>query len=135
MQQMSGCPTVFLALPTKPSTETFESKTIYDKHTKLSTLSHAELIARAKNLNKMVAQSQTKANRYYTLYLKEKQKKCKSTQKLQPQIIRPCKINGILPLRICGLLKILCSMFSSPLSCNRLSEFVSFQFPLHMHRL
>ena len=26
-------------------------------------------------------------------------------------------------------------IFNSPLSCNRLSEFVSLQFPLHMHSL
>ena len=47
---------------TKPSSESFESKTAYDSHTKLSTLSRAELIAKAKNLHKVVAQSQKKQN-------------------------------------------------------------------------
>ena len=47
---------------TKPSSESFESKTPYDSHTKLGTLSRAELIARAKNLHKVVAQSQKKKN-------------------------------------------------------------------------
>lgn len=46
----------------KPSSETFESKTAYDSRTKLSTLSHAEVIARARNLYKMLAQSQIKQN-------------------------------------------------------------------------
>ena len=47
---------------TNASSESFESKTAYDSHTKLSTLSRAELIARAKNLHKVVAQSQKKQN-------------------------------------------------------------------------
>lgn len=58
----------------KPSSETFESKTAYDSHAKLSTLSRAKVIARARNLYQMVAQSQRKAKQYYSLYLKEKQK-------------------------------------------------------------
>ena len=70
---------------TKPSSESFESKTAYDSHTKLSTLSRAELIARAKNLHKVVAQSQKKAKRYYSLYLKEKQKNVKAPKNFQPK--------------------------------------------------
>ena len=52
---------------TNPSSESFESKTAYDSHTKLSTLSRVELIARAKNLHKVVAQSQKKAKQYYII--------------------------------------------------------------------
>ena len=70
---------------TNPSSESFESKTAYDSHTKLSTLSRAELIARAKNLHKVVAQSQKKAKRYYSLYLKEKQKNVKAPKNFQPK--------------------------------------------------
>ena len=70
---------------TKPSSESFESKTAYDSHTKLSTLSRAELIARAKNLHKVVAQSPKKAKRYYSLYLKEKQKNVKAPNNFQPK--------------------------------------------------
>ena len=44
----------------KRSNDTFASKTAYDSHAKLSSLSHAELIARAKNLHKMLVQSQKK---------------------------------------------------------------------------
>ena len=70
---------------TKPSSETFESKTAYDSHSKLSTLSHAELIARARNLHKMVAQSQRKGKQYYSLHLKEKQKNVNAPKNFSPK--------------------------------------------------
>ena len=62
----------------QPSPESTQSKTAHDSHVNLSRLSRAELITRAKNLHKMVAQTQRKAKRYYIfLYQKEKQKKLK----------------------------------------------------------
>ena len=70
---------------TKPSSETYESKTAYDSHSKLSTLSHAELIARARNLHKMVVQSQGKAKQYYSFYLKEKQKNVNAPKNFNPK--------------------------------------------------
>ena len=60
-----------------PSPESLQTKTAHDSHANLSNLSHAELIVRARNLHKMVAQTQRKAKRYYTSYQKEKQKKLK----------------------------------------------------------
>ena len=70
-----------------PSSGTLESKTAHDSHTKLSVLSRAELIARAKNLHKMVAQGQRKAKKILQFISKRKAKKHKSTSKLQPKII------------------------------------------------
>ena len=55
-----------------PSSETSQSKTAHDSHCKLNSMSHAELIIRAKNLHKMVAQSERKAKRYNLIYQKEK---------------------------------------------------------------
>ena len=56
---------------------TIQDKTARDSHVNLSKLSRAELITRAKNLHKVVAQNQRKARRYYFLYQREKQKKLK----------------------------------------------------------
>jgi len=70
---------------TKPS-ETFQSKTAHDSHVKLSNLSHAELIARAKNVHKMVAQNQRKAKQDYLLYQKEKQKMLKPPKITTPHL-------------------------------------------------
>ena len=75
----------YLRWQTTPSSSTFESKTAHDSRTKLSTLSRAELVARAKNLHKMVAQGQRKAKKYYSLYQKEKQKNIKAPQNYNPK--------------------------------------------------
>ena len=70
----------------KRSNDTFASKTAYDSHAKLSSLSHAELIARAKNLHKMLVQSQKKkGKRCYSLYLKEKQKHITAPTNYKPK--------------------------------------------------
>ena len=58
---------------TKPP-ETFQSKTAHDSHVKLSSLSHAELIARAKNVHKIVARTRERQNKI-TFYIKNKNKK------------------------------------------------------------
>ena len=67
-----------------PSSGTLESKTAHDSHTKLSVLSRAELIARAKNLHKMVAQGEREAQKYYSLYQKEKQRNIKAPLNYNP---------------------------------------------------
>ena len=66
---------VSLRWQSKPTNETLESKTDDDSQPKLSTLSYVELIARAKILHKMVAQSQRKANIYHTIKQNNKNKK------------------------------------------------------------
>ena len=67
-----------------PSPESLQTKTAHDSHANLSNLSHAELIVRARNLHKMVAQTQRKAKRYYTSYQKEKQKKVEAPKNYNP---------------------------------------------------
>ena len=63
---------------------TIQDKTARDSHVNLSKLSRAELITRAKNLHKVVAQNQRKARRYYFLYQREKQKKVEAPQNYNP---------------------------------------------------
>ena len=66
------------------SPESTQSKTAHDCHVNLSKLSRAELITRAKNLHKVVAQNQRKARRYYFLYQREKQKKVEAPKNYNP---------------------------------------------------
>ena len=67
-----------------PSPDSTPSKTAHDCHVNLSKLSRAELITRAKNLHKVVAQNQRKARRYYFLYQREKQKKVEAPKNYNP---------------------------------------------------
>ena len=67
-----------------PSPESTQSKTAHDCHVNLSKLSRAELITRAKNLHKVVAQNQRKARRYYFLYQREKPKKVEAPKNYNP---------------------------------------------------
>ena len=69
---------------TKPSSESFESKTAYDSHTKLSTLSRAELIARAK---KSTQSGCSKPKKSKTILQFVPKRESESTKKFSTQII------------------------------------------------
>ena len=74
-----------MRLQKQPSPESTQSKTAHDSHVNLSRLSRAELITRAKNLHKMVAQTQRKAKRYHILYQKRKTKKVEAPKNFNPR--------------------------------------------------
>ena len=58
-----------MRLQKQPSPESTQTKTAHDSHIKLSRLSHAELITRAKNLvHKMVTQTQSTTHTVHDLY-------------------------------------------------------------------
>jgi len=57
-----------MRLQKQPSPESTQSKTAHDSHVNLSRLSRAEHITRAKNLHKMVTQTQSTTHTVHHLY-------------------------------------------------------------------